>query len=129
MFKENFMRLLQKHGISALKLAKELGIPKSVVYEWRSGQRLPSAENLAKLSRYFGVTREELLGEPLPENIVVTNGEERELILLLRAAREVSGEERDAIMEKFRLGMEKYLSASAPANGRRNGKNGGADSQ
>ena len=40
MFKEKFVRLLQQRGISALKLAQETGIPKSVVYEWRSGLSL-----------------------------------------------------------------------------------------
>jgi len=108
MFKDNFVRLLQLRGISALKLAQDTGIPKSIVYEWRSGQRMPGAENLAKLSRYFGVSLDELIGEetavtPPPDE------DERDLIMLLRAAREVSGEERDEIMGKFRRSMDKYL--------------------
>lgn len=110
MFKEKLVRLLQERGISALKLAQDTGIPKSIVYEWRSGQRIPNAENLAKLSRYFGVTLDELVGDGTSPAVPVPNSEERDLIMLLRAAREVSGEERDEIMEKFKRSMEKYLS-------------------
>ncbi|MGI6128174.1 MAG: helix-turn-helix domain-containing protein [Eubacteriales bacterium] len=134
MFKEKFVRLLQQRGISALKLAQETGIPKSVVYEWRSGKRLPSAENLAKLSRYFGVSLDELVGEQAPGSVPSPSSEEQDLILLLRAAREVSGSERDEIMEKFRRSMEKYLnetenSGSSKDARVRRGKNGASDKE
>jgi transcriptional regulator with XRE-family HTH domain len=125
MFKDNFVRLLQERGISALKLAQDTGIPKSIVYEWRSGKRMPGAENLAKLSRYFGVSLDELIGEG--ENVTPPPDEkERDLIMLLRAAREVSGEERDEIIEKFRRSMDKYLNEAiktgALPNERRRGR-------
>lgn len=129
MFKDNFERLLQERGISALQLARETGIPKSVVYEWRKGERLPSAENLAKLSRYFGVSLDEIMGELS----VFLSGEERDLIMLLREASKVSGEQREKIMDELKRGMEKYLSESGTGKNtavrKRGGKKSSPDSQ
>ncbi len=128
MFKDNFGRLLQQRGISALKLAQDTGIPKSIVYEWRNGERLPSAENLSKLSRYFGVSLETLIGDG--DDLLPSNATEQELIVLLRAAREVSGAEREQIIEKFQRSIKKYFDESdkidkkPPAKRRRNKTDG-----
>ena len=121
------MCLLQERGISALKLAQDTGIPKSIVYEWRGGVRMPSAENLFKLSRYFNVSLDALISvgesaQDIPRTAAsIPDVEERELIILLREARKVSGEERERIIEKFRRGIDKYLTEG--------GKETGDDSQ
>lgn len=132
MFKDNFMRLLQQHGITALKLAQETGIPKSIVYEWRSGVRVPNAENLSKLSRYFNVSLDALVGDGTETGAAPPDGEEQELIVLLRAAREVSGEEREQLVEKFQRSIKKYFdesnkTAGVPDRPKRGRKKRGAD--
>ena len=48
--------------MNPLSLAKEIGVPKSIVYEWRQGVREPSMENLLRLSDFFGVSLEYLTG-------------------------------------------------------------------
>lgn len=62
MFKDVFVELLQKNKVSAYKLSKETGIPQSVISYWKSGAKMPSSDNLAKLSQYFGVSTDYLLG-------------------------------------------------------------------
>jgi Helix-turn-helix. len=112
MFRDNLMHLLQQHHITALKLAQDTGIPKSIVYEWRNGVRLPNADNLSKLSRYFGVSLEALIGDGSEIAIPQPDGDEQDLIVLLRAARDVSGEERDQLIEKFQRSVKKYFDES-----------------
>ena len=50
MFTERFNELLKSRGINAITLAKEIGVPKSIVYEWRSGVRDPSLENMLRIA-------------------------------------------------------------------------------
>ena len=109
MFKDKFVQLLQERGISALRVSADTGIPKSIVYEWRNGVREPSSDNLAKLSHYFDVPVDALIGT---SSGVLPDTNEKELILLLRAARNVSGEEREALIEQFRQTMDDYFAAS-----------------
>lgn len=52
-------------------LEKELGIPKTLLHEWRIG-RLPSGKNLIhlkKLADYFGQTLEELIFDSKQEQL------------------------------------------------------------
>ena len=58
MFTERFNELLKSRGINAVTLAREIGVPRSIVYEWRSGVRDPSLENMLRVADYFGVSLE-----------------------------------------------------------------------
>ena len=73
MFSEILEKLLAERGISALTLSKEIGIPKSILYEWKSGKREPSTANLRRLADYFGVTPGYLLGRE-EKTVIVANG-------------------------------------------------------
>jgi len=44
MFSDTFVSLLKEHNKTALQVAKDLSIPKSIVYEWKNGKRVPSAD-------------------------------------------------------------------------------------
>ncbi len=101
MFCDIFNKLLCEKGVTALTLSKEIGVPKSIVYEWKTGERLPSAENLKKLCSYFGVSASVLLEQNTPE--------EEEILLLLRRTRALSGQERDALLADLRAGLDRYL--------------------
>ncbi len=51
-------------GQNLSKVARELGISKSLIADWVSARRLPSMKNIgavAKLANYLGLTLEELL--------------------------------------------------------------------
>ncbi len=108
MFNEEFLELLKKRGVSPYKLAKELDIPKSLVYDWRNGVRVPSAENLVKLSGYFGVPLARLLGSGEYGEYDET---EEDLMLLLHAARRLSKQDHDELVGGFKKSIELYLRA------------------
>ena len=104
MFTERFNELLKSRGINAVTLAKEIGVPKSIVYEWKSGQRDPSLENMLRIADYFGVSLEYLTGREDEETDI-----EKELLVLLRAARDISVEDHDALVNSFKSNLNIYL--------------------
>lgn len=110
MFCDTFISLLEEHNKTALQVAKDLSIPKSIVYEWKSGKRVPSADKLMKLSEYFGVSMAYLLGgaETLPS---YDDNSEKELALMLRAARQLSPEDHDELVETLKKNVALYLRA------------------
>jgi transcriptional regulator with XRE-family HTH domain len=51
-------------GKNLSQIARELGIPKSLLADWTASRRLPSLKNIeavAKLASYLGLTLEQLL--------------------------------------------------------------------
>lgn len=62
MFKDIFVQLLQNNGISSYKLTKDTGINNSLISKWKKGSSTPSADMLVKLSDYFNVSVDYLLG-------------------------------------------------------------------
>ena len=104
MFTERFNELLKSRKINAVTLAKEIGVPKSIVYEWKSGARDPSLENMLRIADYFGVTLEYLTGREDEETDI-----EKELLVLLRAARDISVEDHDALVNSFKSNLNIYL--------------------
>ncbi|MBQ8255091.1 MAG: helix-turn-helix transcriptional regulator [Clostridia bacterium] len=104
MFTERFNELLKSRGINAMGLAKEIGVPKSIVYEWKSGMRDPSLENMLRIADYFGVSLEYLTGREDEETDI-----EKELLVLLRAARDISVEDHDALVNSFKSNLNIYL--------------------
>ena len=62
MFYENFKNLCQKVGKSPSFVVTEIGLNKSAVTSWKKGAN-PTNSNLVKISHYFGVSVDELLGK------------------------------------------------------------------
>lgn len=60
-FSENLKHILQARGMTVYRLAKELGVPKSTVYTWMGGTKNPSSEHILALSKFLGVSVEDLL--------------------------------------------------------------------
>lgn len=107
MFESRFCALLKERNVTALTVAKEIGVPKSIVYEWKSGVREPTMQNLRRLSDYFGVSVAWLIGQENDE----PDAGEKDLILLLREAKKISPEEHDELVEGFRRNLGLYLRA------------------
>ena len=61
-FNERLKELRIEKGISQTQLAKETGLSRSVIGYWESGKKLPNSYAIIKLSAYFGVTTDFLLG-------------------------------------------------------------------
>lgn len=60
---EKLQKLLDKKGITAYRLSKELGISKSKFSDWKSGRSIPKTDKLIKIADYFGVTVDYFLEE------------------------------------------------------------------
>lgn len=108
MFNKIFIKLMQEKNVTPYKLAKELNIPKSLVYDWKNGVRTPNAENLVKLSSYFNVSVSYLLGEP---DRSAEDEADQDLLVLLRAAKNLSKKDHDELVENFKRSIELYLRA------------------
>lgn len=64
MFYDRFAYLCKQKGVSVSRGALEAGISKSLVTKWKTSKtEIPSPDVITKLSRYFGLSVSELLGE------------------------------------------------------------------
>ena len=61
-FEDRLKELRQQRGITQRELACYLNIAHSTVAQYETGKRMPDAEMLDALARYFGVTIDYLLG-------------------------------------------------------------------
>ncbi|OBZ08897.1 transcriptional regulator [Bacillus sp. FJAT-27264] len=57
-----FEDLLNQHGITAYRVAKETGITTATLTSWKQGKYTPKREKLQKIADYFGVTVDYLMG-------------------------------------------------------------------
>ncbi len=62
MFKDIFVNCLQRKKITLYRVWKDAKIPKTTVYEWAAGTRVPVSEDLVKLADYLGVSIDYLAG-------------------------------------------------------------------
>lgn len=62
MFRIKLKELRESKGLSQAALAKELHITQGAIGNWESGTREPNIEMINKLSEYFGVSVDYLLG-------------------------------------------------------------------
>ena len=53
---EIFEQLLQKHNVSAYKVAKETGVTQTALSNWKAGRSTPKTDTMQKLANYFGET-------------------------------------------------------------------------
>ena len=58
-----FEALLNKHDITAYRVAVETGIPQSTLSDWKNGRSTPKVDKLKLLADYFGVPIEYFLEE------------------------------------------------------------------
>ncbi len=66
MFFENFKKLCTERGTTPTSVAKDLGISTSMTANWKKGG-MPRGDTLQKLSDYFGVSVDYLLGNVTTE--------------------------------------------------------------
>lgn len=68
---EIFEKLLQEHGVTAYRVAKETGVTTATLTSWKQGKYTPKPEKMQKIADYFGVSlaylmtgKEEIEKEP-----------------------------------------------------------------
>jgi len=59
---ERLDSLLKKHGITAYRLAKDVGLSQSSLSEWKRGRSVPKYDKLVRIAKYFGVPVSYLTG-------------------------------------------------------------------
>lgn len=105
MFYDNLVKICNARGISPSAAIAEAGINKSAGTRWKNGKK-PTAANLQKLVDYFGISKEELLGEGLTKRQVITGdrgarpaeGDE-----LIEAIKDLTFDERKKVAEYIAL--------------------------
>lgn len=61
-FAERLKELREEKEMSARQLAKSIGVSNRAVQRWEKVERIPSAEAVVLLAKFFGVTTDYLLG-------------------------------------------------------------------
>ena len=95
---EVFEQLLQKHNITAYKVAKEAGVTQTALSNWKSGRSTPTTKTLKKIADYFGVTVDYLMTGKEEQK-------EKTVELTARDERDIS-KDLNSIMEKLRNGED-----------------------
>ena len=79
MLNENIRELRKSFGISQVELAKELGVSKQCVSNWENDNVQPSIDMLIKISQFFNISCDNLLGLSSNNNIDLTGLTIREI--------------------------------------------------
>lgn len=61
-FGERLKALRNEKDLTLMGLALETGLTTTAIYYWEIGSRVPRAEVIVTLARYFGVSADYLLG-------------------------------------------------------------------
>ncbi|MDO5149680.1 MAG: helix-turn-helix transcriptional regulator [Oscillospiraceae bacterium] len=73
MFWDQFIKLCTELNTKPNPVAKELGISSGILTKWKNGS-LPSTDALLKISEYFNVSIDYLLGRTEQKNTSMNNG-------------------------------------------------------
>lgn len=87
-FSTNLRRLLDEKNSTQKELADALGISPQLVNTWTTGKHIPRMSMIEAISRFFGISKSELIEqERTTENAeVVLTDKEKELIKVFRVA-------------------------------------------
>lgn len=55
---QDLLELIEDHGLTQYRLAKELNVPQTRIMQIVNGQRAISADTALRLARFFGMSRE-----------------------------------------------------------------------
>ncbi len=106
-FKDRLKELRKHKGLSQVALAEELGVSKSIIGAYETGDRNPSYEALEELADYFNVSIDYLIGKDdksmyyLDPEVAARAQEiyeDPDLRILLDAKRDLSKEDLDAVV-------------------------------
>lgn len=61
-FAPRLRTLIDESGITVRSLAKDLNVSVGVLSDWQNGNKTPRGDSIMKLTEYFGVTADYLLG-------------------------------------------------------------------
>lgn len=105
MFYDNFINLCKRKKVAPSKAAIDAGFSKSLVSKWKANPNMvPTVDVLKKMSDYFGITVDELLGkekQPTEGELHPANKK------LMELSRTLSPEEAEKVYKAISLLLEK----------------------
>lgn len=104
MFFDVFSALCDQKGVSRYKACTDIGLNRAAVAKWKAGA-IPNGSTLQKLSEYFGVTTDYLMGSTIDSQIAVTEHKIRNMQTTLVHA---EGEERAEIEQALEILEDSY---------------------
>lgn len=121
MFYDRFEMLCAQKGVKPGRACIEMGLSRSLSAKWKSsGTEKPSAEALEKMSEYFGLSINEILGlEEKTKAPALTKKDERDIARQLEALKQslesgeslmfdgdpMTDEARESILQAMELGL------------------------
>lgn len=70
MFSDRFEELCREKGVKPGRACTEMGVSRSLAAKWKAtGTEKPSADVLEKMSAYFEMTIDEILGNDIPASV------------------------------------------------------------
>jgi transcriptional regulator with XRE-family HTH domain len=83
---DKILKLLKDNNMNEQDICRMLNTHKSKMYDWKTGRSRPTAEEIAIIAKFFGVSSDYLLGVDTPvkaHNVVINpyGGTRRELNL------------------------------------------------
>ncbi|MEG2013791.1 MAG: helix-turn-helix transcriptional regulator [Anaerovoracaceae bacterium] len=115
---EIFEKLLEEHGVTAYRVAKDTGIGTATLTNWKNGKYTPKQDKMQKIADYFDVSIDYLMtgrkhgsGEVTITKNYAKNKTEDKLLLLCRSTENISDEEKKDIVDMFESTIDFYLKA------------------
>ncbi len=105
MFKENFINLCNKKGVSPSAACRAVGITPATFSCWTS-TTVPRKATLLRISEYFGVTVNELLGEEQQKKTVENDSLSENKQKLIAFARDVPEEKAELLLRVMKSILE-----------------------
>lgn len=84
-FAKRLLKYIEMFGLTQQEFADKMGVTAAAVSTWTLGQRTPRMSKVDEMCRFFGCTRNDLLGEINPDASDYTV-EEKSIIELYRRA-------------------------------------------
>lgn len=99
---DRIKELCNRRGITISKLESDLGFGNSSIKKWERTSS-PSVDKVIKVANYFDVSCDYLLGRSDIEGSAVDMIEDTEVVNLKRAIQKMTPEEKDKMMQMFKL--------------------------
>ena len=99
LFGQRLRRLRKEHGETQPELARLLGLSRSAVSMYESGEREPKYELLTAIAAHYEVDLDYLLGRDRPEP---EESEDPDIRMIARAGRKMTPEQRESLLRYAR---------------------------
>ena len=96
-FSDNLRLLRTKHRLSQKEIGDIVGLTPQSISKWENNVAEPDKESLIKLSKYFGVSIDYLLGNSTEENQSIRYDNELEKILFSKA-KDLTDDEKKTVL-------------------------------